>query len=372
VSNLRPKVGFLIEHVAGWVTHYTNLCAVAEGESTLQAHWHHLNYYRSGGKLEALHEGKLHFVPGYIMGNLRFATEFSRALKAADYDALLTNSRVGGMLFARQLGDIPTIMEFDATPRQFDRMPAYGSPRDPPPIAYAKWRLHVRMYRSARILQAFSHWARRGMIEEYGVNDDKVVVNPPGVNLDFWQPSRVGKGGDNGRKVLFVGGDFRRKGGHLLLEWFRHQAAPDIELHVVTRESVPSAPKLFVYHDVPPNSETLRRLYREADVFVLPTLADCFGIVTVEAMASGLPVIMSDVGGYADMVENGANGFVIRSGDVREMGDAIASVLDAGSRRTAMGLRSRQLAEERFDLKRNASRTLGLLKDLANGERRAS
>ena len=149
VSNLSPHVGFLIEHVAGWVTHYANLCEMTERDPTVNADWHHINYYRSGGKLETLHEGKLHFVPGYVMGNLRFASDFGRALKAANYDALLTNSRIGGMLFARQLSDIPTIMEFDATPRQFDRMPAYGSPQDSPPIAYAKWRLHVRMYRSA-------------------------------------------------------------------------------------------------------------------------------------------------------------------------------------------------------------------------------
>ena len=209
------------------------------------------------------------------------------------------------------------------------------------------------------------------MIEEYGVDDGKVVVNPPGVNLDFWHPANVRQSDDNGRKVLFVGGDFRRKGGHLLLEWFRHQAAPDVELHVVTKESVPDGPNVFVYHDVAPNSEKLQRLYQEADVFVLPTLADCFGIVTVEAMASGLPVIMSDVGGYADMVENGANGFVIRSGNVSEMGKAIAAVLDARSSRVTMGARSRQLAEERFDLKKNSARTLGLLRDLANGERPA-
>jgi glycosyltransferase involved in cell wall biosynthesis len=365
------NIGFLIEHVAGWVTHYGNLRKEAQNHLDLNPDWQEIVYYRPGGRLETLREQKLQFIPGYITGNLRFAYDFKQALDSQKYDAILTNSRIGGMLFPQQLARIPTVIDFDSTPRQFDRMPAYESPHDTPPIAYAKWRLHVRMYRSARMLQALSHWARRGIIEEYGVDGNKVVVNPPGVDLDFWRPTpEPTRSTHRRKKVLFVGGDFRRKGGYLLLEWFRQCAGRNIELHLVTKEPVQKGPNIFIYDNVGPNSAELRSLYQDADVFALPTLADCTPIVTIEAMASGLPVIMSDVGGFADMVEDGGNGFVVGSGNVSELTAALFAVLDDDARRLAMGRRSRNLAQERFDVERNASRTLGLLKDLAAGEAR--
>jgi glycosyltransferase involved in cell wall biosynthesis len=215
-----------------------------------------------------------------------------------------------------------------------------------------------------------SQWAKRGLIEEYGVDQDKVIVNPPGVDLTLWHPpSERTCQAARPKKLLFVGGDFERKGGHLLLEWFRQQAPGDVELHLVTKEPVSRGPGLFIYNDMSPNSGELQRLYQEADVFVLPTLADCTPIVTIEAMASGLPIIMSNVGGYADMVEDGGNGFIVSSGNISELGAALSAILQDDSRRLAMGRRSRSLSEQRFDVEKTAAKTLGLVKDLAGGAR---
>lgn len=358
------NVGFLTEHVLGWVTHYANLRGVVSADPALRGSWEEISYYREGGRIETLSAGPLRLVPGYAMGNLRFALDFRKALYGQKFDAIVTNSRVGGMLHAGELARVPTIIEIDSTPRQFDRMSAYGIQKDPAPLSYLKWRLHRRMYSSARMVVAFSNWARRGLIEEYKVDPQTVIVNPPGVDLKAWHPGERANRHLGPKRILFVGGDFRRKGGALLLDWFRHTEPGQVELHLVTRERVGPTPGVYVYDNMRPNSEELRRLYQTADLFVLPSLGECFGLVTVEAMASGLPVIMSDVGGYADLVEHGGNGLVVPSGDARELGEAIHTLLGNRTHRVAMGTRSRQIAEERFNLKANADRMLSLIKSL--------
>jgi glycosyltransferase involved in cell wall biosynthesis len=194
-----------------------------------------------------------------------------------------------------------------------------------------------------------------------------IVVNPPGVNLGFWRPNPTlrSSSAQHPSKVLFVGADFRRKGGDLLLEWYKGQRPESVELHIVTREPVDSGPGVYVYHNIQPNSDQLIGLYQSSDLFVLPSLAECFGIATVEAMAAGLPVIASDVGGTADIIEPERNGFIVPANDVAALSCAIATILGDAPRRQDMGAQSRLLAEERFDLRKNTQHTFNYLKQIA-------
>jgi glycosyltransferase involved in cell wall biosynthesis len=164
---------------------------------------------------------------------------------------------------------------------------------------------------------------------------------------------------------LFVGGDFQRKGGDLLLEWFRTKDTRDMELHLVTRDPVPALPGVCVYPNLQPNSDALRDLFHRSDVFVLPSRSECFGIATVEAMAAGLPVVATDVGGAADIVDNGRTGYLIPGGDSRSLANALDSLTSDAGKRVAMGRAARDVAEQRFDIERNARRTLDRLKALA-------
>jgi glycosyltransferase involved in cell wall biosynthesis len=147
--------------------------------------------------------------------------------------------------------------------------------------------------------------------------------------------------------------------------WAERQPPNTIELHIVTGEHVEPRCGVFVHHDLQANTDPLVQLYQSSDLFVLPSLGECFGIATVEAMAVGLPVIASDVGGIADIIVPGRNGFIIPVGDVSAVSEAIATALGDAERRQAMGVQSRLLAEERFDLQKNARKTLGYLKQIA-------
>jgi glycosyltransferase involved in cell wall biosynthesis len=353
---------FLMDQIAGHITNYRNLRSVAEGDPEIEAQWHELHYHKPGGRIERA----LSRLPTYYQGVLRGTWEARKALRGRPRpQALLSNASIGVFLTDRYR-QIPTMLDFDCTPRQIDRMPAYGVNRDAPVLAQLKWRLSCRMYRSAVRLQAWSHWAAKSVVEEYGADPAHVVVNPPGIDLQFWQPGTARTDDHSAPpRVLFVGGDFQRKGGALLLEWIRAGEGRGAELHLVTREPVAPAPGVFVYPDMKPNSDELRRLYHTCDVFALPSHGECFGIATVEAMGAGLPVVVTDVGGTADIVEDGGNGWIVPPNDLPRLTEALNSVLADPARRRQMGLRSRALAEERFDLWRNAQRTLAMLKEIA-------
>jgi glycosyltransferase involved in cell wall biosynthesis len=356
-----------MDQVAGHVTTYLNLRSVAEHDPEIKASWHEIVYYTPGGSIERFREKLVPFVPTYPTGIMRGSLETYRALRHQRYDAIFNNAAVG-VFFSSTFRRTPTLTEIDSTPRQIDRMPAYQSGRpDPKPLEWFKWRLFRNMLHASALVKAHSNWARQSAIDEYGVAPEKVVVVPPGVDLDLWQPPTWRTAAKPAR-ILFVGGDFRRKGGRELLQWYKSQSPADYELHIATREPVENGPGVYVYRDLQPNSPALLRLYHQSDLFVLPSLGECFGVATIEAMAAGLPVIASDVGGTADIIEPGRNGFIIPAGQVAALGQAIVTVLEDEDRRQAMARQSRLLAEERFDLQKNARRSLQYLKQIARAE----
>jgi glycosyltransferase involved in cell wall biosynthesis len=89
--------------------------------------------------------------------------------------------------------------------------------------------------------------------------------------------------------------------------------------------------------------------YRDADLFTLPSSAEAFGNVFAEALASGLPIVGSNIGGIPELVEHGKNGLLVDPGSPDALAQAILYLADDAELRESMGRRNRLKAERQLE-----------------------
>ena len=106
-----------------------------------------------------------------------------------------------------------------------------------------------------------------------------------------------------------------------------------------------------------------------ADLFVLPSLTEALPTVIAEAMAAGLPVVATDVGGTIEMVDQ-HTGIVVDAGDADQLATAISSLLSDPARSSAMGQAGREVAAERFDINGQSARLIAEYRRLVPARRR--
>lgn len=108
-------------------------------------------------------------------------------------------------------------------------------------------------------------------------------------------------------------------------------------------------------------------LLAASDVFVLPTHVDLLPTVVAEAMAAGLPVVASDVGGLGDMVEDDVTGILYPAGDIEALSRACVGLLADPRRRETLGRSGRLVAEEKFDIRKHVEALQRLYLGLRSG-----
>jgi glycosyltransferase involved in cell wall biosynthesis len=150
--------------------------------------------------------------------------------------------------------------------------------------------------------------------ENQGISEKKLVVIPYGCDLSKFYPTQVKD--DGIFKVISVGTICARKGIHYLIDAFKQLKYKNVELILVGKVEkefeyiLDNLPKNIKHIPYVPNSE-LNELYSKSDVFVLPSLSDSFSLATIEAMASGVTVIVSENVGAKDFVVQGENGYIV-------------------------------------------------------------
>ncbi|BBI32419.1 glycosyltransferase family 4 protein [Cohnella abietis] len=172
-------------------------------------------------------------------------------------------------------------------------------------------------------------------------------------------------------RVLFTGRVIPRKGVPVLLKAVKHaQASSRRPIHVVIAGGSSRAGYLnsmrALSHKLHVNTKFLgtvphsriHKIYRQADVFICPSQQhEAFGLVNVEAMSSGLPVIASNNGGIKEIVRNNKNGILIKSYHrPQAFGAAILRLINEKQTRKSMALQARKDCLERFSWKASAKR----------------
>jgi glycosyltransferase involved in cell wall biosynthesis len=176
----------------------------------------------------------------------------------------------------------------------------------------------------------------------------KAVVRAPyGVDAAFWSPAS-GARPAGPLRFLFAGQLSVRKGVPLLLEAWRAAALDDAELELVgswqLSESARAALPANVRCSPPCPRAALRERFRGADVFVLPSYFEGLALVTLEAMACGLPVIATPASGASHLVGE-ANGRLVPTGNVEALVESLRWMASHRERLGDMGRAARATAE---------------------------
>ncbi len=195
------------------------------------------------------------------------------------------------------------------------------------------------------------------------------VVIPNGVDTELFHPPPERNNAIS--VILCVARLVKRKGVHVLLQAFAklHTDGVDARLVIVgtgdEEENLKAlADKLKISAQVDFRGVVARdempELYRNADIFVLPSENEGMSNAALEALASGLPLVLTDVGGAAELIAQGENGLVVPRGEVEKLTVALRKLLSDLTLRCSMGIRSRKLSEQ-FSAQRMVDRYIQLI-----------
>lgn len=203
----------------------------------------------------------------------------------------------------------------------------------------------TKTFENATRVFTFSKKTRNSVIEDYKIDEDKVTAVYSGVNLQALPDFE--KGYDN-RTILFVGKEFERKGGESLLRAFKelNENTKGVNLIVVGSHPQINEPGVIVKGQV--NRNELLQLYKEASVFVMPSLCDPFPNVFMEAMAYKTPCIGSNVSGIPEIIKDGETGFMVPPNDHKQLADRLIQLLEDENLMKSMGEKGRERVEKYF------------------------
>ncbi len=217
--------------------------------------------------------------------------------------------------------------------------------------------------------------AAAGFLVRNGAPHEKVDYLPLGVDVEKFSPPKARSRSDS-IKLLSVARLTDHKGLEYLLEAVHilSERGVRIALRVVgdgplrsvletmTREmSIGDLVTITTHVD----HSRMKEVYGSADIFVLPSVVEVFGVSVLEAMACGMPVIVTNIGGLSDLPQAEENGFIVEPRDPHALAEAIEKLKD-DDMIERMGRRSREIALERFDWAKLAEEYGSVFRDISH------
>jgi glycosyltransferase involved in cell wall biosynthesis len=306
----------------------------------------------------------------------------ARRIRAAErlgkpFDVLHFHTQATAYLSLRRMIRTPAIVSIDCTQRLASLEAASGFT----PLTYRPNVIHDRaVFRAARAIISISEWAAKDLRESYPDCADKVMVLPYPVKLKTFDPEWIEERHSGHRtstthvRVLFMGGDFKRKGGKDLLDaWREGRFDEQAELDVVTDWPIPdrNLPRgIRLIRGIKPFTAEWRELWRRAEVFVMPTRSEAFGMVYQEAGAAGLPAIGTRINAVPEIIDDGTTGILISPGNKAELVSALRNLIGNADLRRRFGHAARRRAESLYSPEKYSQVLTTLITQLAQTDGR--
>ena len=259
-----------------------------------------------------------------LNAGLLAARRIGSAERHAPIDVLHFHTQPTAYASLGRMKRTPSIVSIDATER-------LASLEMTSALARSTYRANIAhdgaVFRAARAITSTSQWAARDLGEVYPDCADKVQVMPYPVRADAfgadWMAGRTLRARSpiaaSRSRLMFMGGDFPRKGGPALLEAWREAAFADLaQLDLVTDWPLDGAalpPGVRVVRGIAPYTPAWFDLWQRADIFVMPTRHEAFGMVFQEAAAAAVPAIATAINAIPELVQDGLTGLLIKPGD---------------------------------------------------------
>jgi glycosyltransferase involved in cell wall biosynthesis len=370
---MKYRIGFALFDNLGLKTHNQNVRKYALKDQEVEILWAHIGQKNLPG----------HFrhIPGPLRNQLALLRDVSAILQAWNHlDAivvecaprLLAHLVLRRMLFSRGTHAPALILYQDYAPfKDTSMLAAYGYKVNRTSIAGKLSYVLQRWFaRQADACILTSSWAREIMVNECSVPAERAYVAKYGADLQLWNYCPKISNGSEKPQILFVGGDFHRKGGSTLLSVYRSHFEGAADIDLVTKEVAEHMPAgVNVYTDINANDPRLRKLFEKCDIFVLPTKADFSSLVSIEAMATGRPVISTSVGGIPEIVKDGKTGFVICPGDETSLREKLQILIADPAMRARMGSAGREVVELEYNIEANVAHLLSIIKAVVDQRR---
>jgi len=258
-----------------------------------------------------------------------------------------------GVLFDARWDEalLPSVIYTDYTACLSAQKPAAG--RSPfMPRQLKRWvALERRAFERTTHICTRSEFVRTSIVADYGIPPERVTAIGGGANFATL-PEPISRENNGVPTALFIGKDFYRKGGDLLLRAFAlvRSQLPQAQLLLLTKDAIPKNLPLDGVELIQPDWDRalIETLYRRADLLVLPSRLETWGDVLLEAMAYTLPCI--GVAGQAmeEIIENGVTGLIVPPEDVEALAMALSRLLGNVQLRCQLGLTARQRIEQTY------------------------
>ena len=330
------------------------------------------------GKLVQFATGKRYLALQSSIVARQLSRDAARKIRAASPDVIVAPA--GSILIGNIPSNVLIVYSSDATARLIDgyhpnyRNIAAGSRSDAEMLEQAA-------IKRADLLLYPTEWVARSAIGDYGADPGKTHVVEYGANIIDW-PGReeaLQVRSDGTCRLLFVGVDWKEKGAAIALDALRALRARNIMAELTVCGCEPDRPVdaegltivPFLDKNDPQQLSKLVDLYRNADFFLLPTRADCYGIAYCEAAAYGVPSIGTATGGVPDVVREGENGHLLPiDADGAAYARLIEEIHEDRDRYRRLRAGSRDNFETRLNWDVWGRKTARLVTDLVSSRRR--